>query len=514
MKKLVIALLTAGLALGAAAPSHAIDFKAHGQWLFSINYGQHGTFSDSGKTGYDGSEDEFEPRSRVRVWLDAIASESLSGQVYFEIGKSIWGRSSASGSQGGAALGADDTIVKVRRAFIDWMVPETDLKVRMGIQVVGTPYAALDGASVLQADVAGVMLSYRFNDMVALTGGWIRPYNDNYSTTVNNTSNYMDNLDMGLIALPIRGDSFKLTPWGMYGAIGPNTFRTKTTSADSTFGKRINGVDGNYFYQGMFPLWANVSGVTKSNKITSYGNAWWGGLAGEFTGCSPLRVAAEFMYGSVDWPDDESMRRQGWLAAAVVEYKLDWVTPGLFGWYASGDDDDISNGSERMPYVAIDHGMPHFGSTFAGSDQNGLERDRVIANQLSGTWGVGFRLKNMSFLDNLKHTFLVALWGGTNQPGIVEELHKKTGGDYMTPNKTYTTTSAYMTGRENLYMTTQDNALEFTLRNSWKACENLTLNLDASYIKLFIDTDDTWKHSHTGGLQDAWNVSFLMNYSF
>ena len=61
----------------------------------------------------------------MRLQLDAMASESLSGTVYFEIGDTMWGQASS-----GGALGADKTIVELRNAYIDWTVPNTDLKLR------------------------------------------------------------------------------------------------------------------------------------------------------------------------------------------------------------------------------------------------------------------------------------------------------------------------------------------------------------------------------------------------
>lgn len=92
MKKIWCLLLAAAMVTGAAQASHAVDFKAKGVWLASFQYGQNGNFTNGGHTGYDPSEDEFEARSRVRLVIDAVADENLSGQVYFEIGKSIWGK--------------------------------------------------------------------------------------------------------------------------------------------------------------------------------------------------------------------------------------------------------------------------------------------------------------------------------------------------------------------------------------------------------------------------------------
>ena len=95
MKKIATLLLAAGLVFGAATGASAIDFKAKGQWIMSFDYGQNGAFvgKENGhtKTGWNGKEDDFEARQRVRLQLDAVASESLSGTVYFEIGEATAG---------------------------------------------------------------------------------------------------------------------------------------------------------------------------------------------------------------------------------------------------------------------------------------------------------------------------------------------------------------------------------------------------------------------------------------
>ena len=156
MKKLMTLALAAAMMLGAATGANAIDFKAKGQWIMSFDYGMHGDFAkskaarNSGYTNSKGNEDEFEARQRVRLQLDAVASEALSGTVYFEIGDTTWGQNSS-----GGALGADSTsVVELKNAYIDWMVPNTDLKFRMGIQAIAMPNVA-GGSAVLDDDVAG-----------------------------------------------------------------------------------------------------------------------------------------------------------------------------------------------------------------------------------------------------------------------------------------------------------------------------------------------------------------------
>ena len=50
------------------------------------------------------TEDTFDAEQRIRLQLDAVASEALSGTVYFEIGTQKWGQAAT-----GGALGADGT---------------------------------------------------------------------------------------------------------------------------------------------------------------------------------------------------------------------------------------------------------------------------------------------------------------------------------------------------------------------------------------------------------------------
>lgn len=511
MKKIWCLLLAAAMVTGAAQASHAVDFKAKGVWLASFQYGQNGNFTNGGHTGYDPSEDEFEARSRVRLVIDAVADENLSGQVYFEIGKSIWGK--ADDPQGGMAMGADKNIVKLKRAFIDWRVPNTDLKLRMGIQGIGLPYMAMGGPTVFQSDVAAVTASYVFNENAAMTAFWARPYNDNYVGNADgDQQNFMDNMDMAGLMVPLTFDGFKLTPWGMFASIGSNTFRNDSSKNYAYVGNKINGVNGGYALSGLFPLRADL--LSHKEKLNAYGTAWWGGLSGEITKWDPFRIAWDFSYGNVSYGDG-SLNRSGWLAGLLLEYNLDWTKLGLFGWYSSGDDDNVGNGSERLPTISNDYGPCSFSGTFMGPDINGLERDRVIGNNLVGTWGVGFRLKDMSFLEDLKHTFHISLLGGTNDPGILKKYHERTG-EWMAPNNPEGTTKV---GRENLYLTTRDYALEFGLLNEYKIYDNLQVNLEASYIALWLDkSDDVWGQSLTGGdhrdIRDAWNVSVLFIYSF
>ena len=506
MKKLMTLALAAAMMLGAATGANAIDFKAKGQWIMSFDYGMHGNFGDSkasSNSGY-GNEDEFEARQRVRLQLDAVASEALSGTVFFEIGDQIWGD-----QESGGALGADQRVVELKRAYIDWMVPQTDLKVRMGIQGLALPSFTTNASQIIDDDVAAVTLNYQFNENVGLTAFWARPYNDNGDYNSHNGepyTNYMDNMDMFAVLLPLTFDGVKVTPWVMYAAMGPGMF----DGLDNK-GAVLGGNAAGRATAGM------VSGFKGSDWNDTYGNAFWAGVTGEVTYWDPFRIAWDVNYGSASYTD-QKMNREGWLASLLLEYKLDWGTPGLYGWYSTGDDNNPRNGSERMPVVSA-NGNNDF-SNFAFNGNPYIAREGILGSTMVGTWGIGARLKDVSFLEDLKHTLRVNFMGGTNAPKMAKYVRE--GYDEFAREHKRGTELAYELGAyDPLYLTTEDYALEIGLTNTYKMYDNFTVMLDAAYIAMWLDDSrSTWgKNPGRGalggdGVYDAWNVNLSFVYSF
>ena len=504
MKKLMTLALAAAMMLGAATGANAIDFKAKGQWIMSFDYGMHGNFGDSkasSNSGY-GNEDEFEARQRVRLQLDAVASEALSGTVFFEIGDQIWGD-----QESGGALGADSkNVVELKRAYIDWMVPQTDLKVRMGIQGLALPSFTTNASQIMDDDVAAISLNYQFNENVGLTAFWARPYNDNGDYNSHNGeryTNYMDNMDMFAVLLPLSFDGVKVTPWVMYAAMGPGMFSGNNNKGALGYSNAKDRVNG-----GM------ISGFSGSDWNDAYGNAFWAGVTGEVTYWDPFRIAWDVNYGSASYTD-QKMNREGWLASLLLEYKLDWGTPGIYGWYGSGDDSNPRNGSERMPTVSA-NGNNDF-SNFAFNGNPYIARECVLGSTMTGTWGIGARLKDVSFLEDLKHTLRVNFMGGTNAPKMAKYVSDYAAYDKRGVSSVVETGFGY----DPVYLTTEDYALEVGLTNTYKMYDNFTVMLDAAYIAMWLDDSrSTWgKNPMKGynggdGIYDAWNVNLSFVYSF
>ena len=509
MKKILTLMLAAGMLLGAASGARAIDFKASGEWLVGFGLGDGSLIKDVNdqKRHHD---DTFNAGQRVRLQLDAVASETLSGTVFFEIGDQMWGQ-----SESGGALGADSTsVVKLKNAYIDWMVPNTDLKLRMGLQAVALPNVA-GGSAIMDGDAAAVVASYQFNENVGLTALWMRPLNDNYTGTNadgeaygNGYKNYLDNMDLFALMLPLKFDGVELTPWAMYGLQGKNTRFNEggVETADGALNVTLPG-----YYPGMN---FGPGGLGHTGK--SYGSMFWAGLPVAITAFDPLNIEFDINYGYVEAMGRydvlkrgvESVlgnsKREGWLVKALVEYKMDWGTPGIFGWYASGDDGNVKNGSERLPSIAGSGNFTSFmgdGNLAWGTGYNFYDNNLTYA----GTWGVGLQIADVSFVEDLKHTFRVAYWGGTNSPSMVK---------YMGSAVAWDDTTAVQDGP---YLTTNDGLLEFNLVNSWQIYENLEANLELGYIINMMDRD-TWDKSYVSdrnwSKQDAWKAQLIFAYSF
>ncbi|MBO4295792.1 MAG: outer membrane homotrimeric porin [Desulfovibrio sp.] len=515
-----LALASSCLALGLACPPaevQAVDFKAKGVWISMLEMGDGGNFMRKDRTGRHQQgwgrwgEDRFEAKNRVRLQLEAVASESLSGTVYFEMGTFTWGKAKT-----GGALGADGKIIKIKHSYLDWKVPDTDVKVRMGLQRIFLPDYATEASQVFDADVAGISVSAPFNENAALTAFWARPFNDNWEGGERGCVSYLDNADFFGLSLALNFDGFKLTPWVMGGMIGKNTFRTwdEKNNRYWYYGKDVDSGGGWGF--GLAPAAYADRGRDRSN---AYAGAIWAGLTGEFTGCDPFRLAWSFNYGSIA-TGEEALDRRGFYAALLAEYKFDWGTPGIYGWYSSGDDDDPTNGSERLPSIGGNNESTSGLTSIATMATWTLGRDGVLGQTLSGTWGVGLRVRDVSFVENLKHTLHVNYYQGTNSSDMARYI-KGAASPYkiVTPN---TSAPDFNTVDYGLYLTDKDRAFEVGLMSTWQIYDNLRLLVEANYIALWLDNSrSVWggftkggAYRHANSTEDLWNVNVSLIYKF
>ena len=457
MKRIVTLLLAAGLVLGAAAGSQAADIKAKGNWTFTWQLGDQTFAKHSGK-------DNFTAKQRLRTQIDVIASESLKGVLFLEMGDQNWGK-----SNDGASLGTDGKIIKVRYSYVDWVIPQTDAKVRMGLQNFSLP-GFISNSPILgggAADGAGITLSGQFTENVGASLFWLRAENDNAGS--NSVKQYSDAMDFVGLTVPMTFDGVKVTPWGMYGAIGRDSLPSASPASgqnDVTMADRL------------LPAMGNGLAVGNHDR---HGNAWWAGVASELTYFDPFRFALDAAYGSVDMgsyraADNKNfdMERAGWFASILGEYKMDYFTPGVLFWYASGDDSNAYNGSERMPTVE----GSWTASSYGYDDNFGRDSCDMIGLSNTGTMGVYLQAKDISFMEDLTHIFRVGFVKGTNNTEMVRSGW------------------ASLDSNDGLYLTTADKAWEVNFDTQYKIYKDLTLGVELGWINLDLN-EDVWKNANS-----------------
>ena len=472
MKRLVLLATVLAFVLGAASMASAATLKASGQWalefLFSENFDMDGGIS--GVTGNGDDNGDFNVYQRARTQFDFIANENLKGVLATEIGTTRWGDGNASGTTDGFRFHDHGTSIRVRRAYLDFKIPDTSIAVRGGLQGVALPASFGGGSMILDDEMPALVASTPIIDEVSVLAGYGRLYDDD--TTIGQTTHTNGSFDTGFLAVPVKLDGFQFAPYFVYAYVGHDAL----TGLDNT------------------PIRANVLWglATPEPDPTAGRNAYWGGTNFTMTYFDPITVLADVAYGNVSG-GGETNDRSGWMFDLAVDYTgFDFMTPEVFFVYTSGEDDDPTNGSERMPALeARNWGIGN--GLFFGGDAL-LSGDHGFFNNQLGFWALGASLKNISFLDKLSHSFTAFYAKGTNDEALA----------------TYSPDSDF--ARYGQTLTDKDSIWEFTLNNSYKLYDELTFMVNFSYDVNDYDKD-TWG-ADVNKRDDAMKLSTGLLYSF
>lgn len=465
MKRLIVFVATAAMIFGTATMSMASELDFYGLFRTAFSYVDN---NDGTKAFEDTDNDEFYTYQRVRQYFDYVTNENLRAVVGYEIDNG-WGFS-------GGTFGADQTNqIEIKRAMIDYNWPNTQFNIRAGIQGFAMPGGAM-GTPLLGGDMAGLIMNTPINDMLGLTFGWVRGYDldDPFSST-GKANDYEDgDLDVFLASLPVTMDGFSFNPYLVY------------TNAEK---RAMENAGVNQFQKTALQSFA--AGYGNNVQYTDDGQGWWLGSDFSVNMLDPIAIKGQFIYGSLDadadvtdpdtgdeWTGDVGDRK-GYYADLMFDYNMDQMTPSFFALYSSGDDDDISDGSETFPGLHSDGFVapPVAGAIgFTGCQTSlSLARNYSFAQYVpQGLWKMGFALKDISFLDKLTHTIGVAYSQGT---------HDKDVGKWLAKNSNYAGKWGQME------LTEDDSALEIGINNEYKLYEALAITLDYEYATLDMDSD-------------------------
>lgn len=455
MKKIITLALAAGMMAAAAAPASAADIKVDGSYTFQFI---------QRSADYKAHKEDLATQ-QVKLGLTATVSENLS--AYFQTYSYWdWGTNdyyNGNTANGGTAFDGAKISVKLYQAYVDWIIPNTTVKVRMGRQSIALPGLANGKNPALwwKDPVDGITVSSPVTDYLDVAAFWARYDREDGTINVRDTAQ-SDSLDAFGLAANVKFDGVKVSPFIAYANIGEDI----------------------------------PAGAVKMNTPkgpAGSGNIFWAGFSSQLTMFDPIVAKLGFVYGDRNYAAKEDTPSQhGWLVDASVAYKTPYGTPELFGWYGSGDDKDVQ-------YVAQNH-LPAIGGRFNGS-YGFYNGSKMNENELgnchtgAGAWGIRLGMTGISFLEGLTHDVAVLYAQGTNDArnaGISAgkpAVHK--------------------------YMTTKDSIVEFDFGTTYQIYKNLAARLEAAYVIENFDDNLKQRRGYVSGKFDnAWKVALQLQYKF
>ena len=478
MKKLTTLLLAAGLVFAASAPASAVDLKMDGQYLFSFITGERvGTGQNFDEAG-----------QRLRLGMTLTANENLSGYFQVQVGTGV---NSTGVYDWGSDTSGNSTKIGMRQAYIDWVIPQTVVKVRMGRQLVGLPEDAFGKNAIMHPGWQGrdgIVVTSPVTDWLDLTAFWVRgayaPAKG--SGGVNYDTDKSQKSDFFSLAAAFKFDGFSFSPYVMYAALDKGANIGASTDANYVGAMGDNDEFG---------------------VLSADGNAFWAGASAMLTYFDPFMLKLSGAYGVIDYEGDgvfsytnkltgktdtletEKLKnREGWYVQGKASYKTAYGTPILGAWYGSGDDHNVQYA--RQDWIPTFNGRFH--PTLGYSSGEFALYDTTTRHNIAGTWGVQVGVEDVSFMEDLKHKFTVTMFKGTNKDNIWAKE--------ISPWE---------------YMTTADTVVEFNLANTYKIYKNLTACLELAYMITDYDRTDhsEWAEGKKIG-KDGWSTALSFAYKF
>lgn len=479
MRVLKVLALAGALTACFAGQALALEVKASGQWDFSFGYYGNRTHYDADH-GPKTNSDPFLSAMRVRPMFEFKASESLTAVLGFEIGDIFFGQNPGNGvgPGSGGQLDADGVNVETRRAYLDWEVPGTPARVRMGIQNMHFPRAVASNP-LMNADVAGVAASAQLNDNVGVTLSWARPYD---VSATDEKKNLFDEMDIAILSVPVKTPSVRVTPWLAGGSVG------KDTTYNNASAGAVGPSATSHAARASRGRW--IPADQRENQAL----IWWAGAALELPVVQPFIVKLDAMYGEQDAKGDFNTR--GYFAATELGYAWSWAKTSFIGWYSSGDRGGKNSSYGTIPVISDDAG---WGMTSYGMNgQRGINRDKSISGNGIGMWAMGLQVKDVSFTQDLSHLLRAVVMRGTNSGDRINSdtpLYTGDGGG----NSRY------------FYMVSTDTAYEVNFENTYKVSQNLQIGLDFAYIHLDLSKQrsDNWRNT-----EDSWAAMLSFQYKY
>lgn len=441
MKRVITLLMAAVMLIGTAGLASAVEFKASGHMHIIMGVQDNGSINSTAASfDKDVKEDNFYAATRFRPKL-TMTAEGVTAVFEAQQHQFLWGDNERTGTSN---MKAD---VRVRNAYIDFKIPSTIVSLKMGFQQLSLP--SIWGHPIFDTRVGGVVATIPVNDQIAIAAFYARPQHNNDASTLPDRNK--NSVDMYGLLLPLDFGMVKATPYFVYAKVGADSGALGTTPT----------VNADYMVGG-----ANV----------------------EVAATDALSIKVDGIFTSISSDTDTVANKNiddigtGYHFALAVDYEMPFGTPGVFGWYSSGSDDD---GKDRFYSPGYTDG---FGPTTLGFEgYNTFWNGAWVGTTGMATMGVGLQVADMSFIDSLKHTVRVAYIKGTN------DMKNNADAGYESWSK-------------------DDSFIEINLDSTWAIYENLAAVVEMGY--LINDIDKGGELGSEYGDDNAWRGQVTFRFTF
>jgi len=435
------------------------------------------SFRNRNFTGWseDGAqtEDAFTLWQRTRLRADFLAGESLGFSLWTQVQNAPWGN-------GTLAVDNPAVSVQVFKAYMRFQVPGTRAEVTAGKQTVTMPQSeAFNGSIVLDSELGALAARIGLSDSVSLVVGCGRPLG--YVNALESVAaNPRDVLDLAFATLPVRGEAFSATPWLLAGLFSNN-------GADTPYQGAGGPPDLGYIRRDMLSIgyFAATPGFRQS--VAPY---FWAGSSFKLS-ADPLTFHADAAWGLGGAWDAAKNQRRGLFADAAVEYGgLASMIPRLYGWWSSGEDGSVRNGSERMPALVRTWNA---GASYLFSTGQVFDNTTSINACPIGAWGLGATLDAVGFIPELTSRLNLTYARGTNAPAALRRAVELTGPGYMAVMGKHLSVNEYLIG--------------VNADHAWQVCDGLKLVLETGWAHAGGLQRSIWGRRFVDAAQDSWKVA-------
>ncbi len=456
MKRITTLFLATALFLGASngifhGTSQAAEFKINGQYTISGQVVDSINLLNSIGSTLTGSTspDNLQVYQRMQVGIDMITSENLSGTFVMRApNKSAWGQDDFS-------IGDDTSSVDIHRAYIDWIFPDTNFSMRIGLQDYTLP-GYLGGAAnpIVDSTATGITLKFPIGNYLDITAQWFRLE----ASETASSSNY----DVFNLIVPLAYKDFTIVPWATYGVQGKSSEN-------------------------------NTTGVETE--------AYWFGVTTKFDLIEAITFGVEGIFSTKNTNYTSHENATGWLVDAYLSYNTAYGTPALFGWYASGDDHKNGKRYENQLATIEGQGSWGYGNWIAGASSYFVQDKTLLlstagASTPAGTWAIGLGYSDYQLMDRIRIGGHALFIGGTN--------NKRNGVD---SGETYSAD----------YLTTEDNLIELAVYSVVNIYQELQAALLFNYTIENIDKT-VWltdaQRAAGADFENSFRVALSLQYTF